>query len=182
MNPYENLSPDERLTRIAELLSKAVTLYVLKQREKDRDTAVAEVAAKVETSKPDWITRGILDFLKRVGWATPRDIRRCLDVTRSTCCRRLHALTAQGVLETRGFTRGVQYRICGAVQRRGPAPAGLTPTPACQLACARRDERCDANLLTLRAVSLSSRGYAGTMLPIAHRTESPCRSSSNWRM
>lgn len=111
MNPYENLSSEERLTRIAELLSKAVTLYLLKQQDKEREAAVAGVAAKVETSGPDWVTRGIVEFLKRVGWATPRDIRRHLDVTRSTCWRRLHTLTVEGVLETRGFTRGVQYRI-----------------------------------------------------------------------
>jgi len=128
MNPYENLSSEERLTRIAELLSKAVTLYLMKQQDKQRETAVAEIAAKVEIAGPDWVTRGIVEFLKRVGWATPREIRRCLDVTRSTCWRRLRALTAEGVLETRGFTRGVQYRIRETLLQV-PAPSGMAVAP-----------------------------------------------------
>ena len=72
---------------------------------------IAEVTAKVEVSGRDWITPGIVEFLKRVGWASPRDIRGHLDVAQRTCTRRLQALLASGVLESRGFTTGVQYRI-----------------------------------------------------------------------
>lgn len=111
MHPYEHLTREERIRRIGELLSKAVTLYVIKQKEDARKAGVAQVAAKVEESGADWITRGIVEFLKRVGWATPREIRLNLDVAQRTCTRRLQALLASGVLESRGFTSGAQYRI-----------------------------------------------------------------------
>ena len=111
MHPYEHLSREERIRRIGEILAKGVHLYLMAQRDKERSAGVAEVAAKVEESGTDWITRAIVEFLKRVGWASPRDIRRHLDVAQRTCSRRLQALLASGVLESRGFTSGVQYRI-----------------------------------------------------------------------
>ena len=111
MHPYEHLSREERIRRIGEILAKGVHLYLVAQREKERSAAVADVAAKVEESGTDWITRGIVEFLKRVDWASPRDIRGHLDVAQRTCTRRLQALLASGVLESRGFTTGVQYRI-----------------------------------------------------------------------
>ena len=95
-----------RCLRIGDILAKGVHLYLIAQRDKKRSAGVAEVIAKVEESGPDWITRGIMEFLKRVGWASPREIRRHLDVTQRACTRRLQALLASGVLERRGFTSG----------------------------------------------------------------------------
>lgn len=114
MHPYAHLTREERIRRIGEILSKGVTLYVLKQQEETRKAGVDQVVAKVEQSDADWITRGIVEFLKRVGWASPRDIRCHLDVAQRTCTRRLRAMLGAGTLETRGFTTGVQYRIRAA--------------------------------------------------------------------
>ena len=103
-HPYEHLSREQRIRRIGEILSKAVTLYVMKQRDAERDAGVAEVAARIQETEPDRITCDIVEFLKRVGWASPREIRDHLDVTQRTCARRLRAMMASGVLESRGLT------------------------------------------------------------------------------
>jgi len=111
VNPYEHLSQEERLRRIGELLSKGVTRMLEAEKNAAQKAGEAAVAAKVEETEGDWITRGIVVYLKRVGWATPQQIGLALDVKRSTCFRRLKALLERGVLETRGQTRGAQYRI-----------------------------------------------------------------------
>jgi hypothetical protein len=79
-HPYEHLSREQRIRRIGEILSKAVTLYVMKQRDAERDAGVAKVAARIQETESDRITRDIVEFLKRVGWASPREIRDHLDV------------------------------------------------------------------------------------------------------
>ena len=111
MNEYELLTSEQRLQRIAELLSKAVTLYVLKEREAGRKVAAAGVVAKVEAEEDDWITRGMMSYMMRFGWATPQEMLRHLDVTRSTLFRRLRELRKRGLVESRGHTSGTQYRI-----------------------------------------------------------------------
>jgi DNA-binding Lrp family transcriptional regulator len=129
MHPYAHLSRAERIRRIGEILAKGVTLLAIKQQQKDHAAAVAEVAAEVEQSESDWITRGIVEFLKRVGWASPRDIYRHLDVPPRTGARRLHALLASGILERRGLTSAAQYGL-RAAPLQDPAPRGTPVTPA----------------------------------------------------
>jgi len=124
-HPYEHLSREQRIRRIGEILSKAVTLYVMKKRDAERAAGVAEVAATIQETDPDRVTRDIVEFLKRVGWASPREIRLRLDVSQRTCARRLRAMLAGGVLETRGLTTGTQYRIRAAAQASALPIGGL---------------------------------------------------------
>jgi hypothetical protein len=111
VHPYEHLSREERIRRIGEILAKGVTLLAIKQQEDARKAGVAQVVVQVEQSETDWITRGIVEFLKRVGWASPREIRLHVDVTQRTCARHLQAMLVGGMLESRGLTSAVQYRI-----------------------------------------------------------------------
>lgn len=119
MNPDEHLSPEERLRRIGELLSKGVTMLLEAERNAPQKAGEAAVAAKVEETERDDITRAIVAFLKRVGWATPQKFCRALDVKRATCFRRLKV--GGGLLEKRRKTSGAQYRILVKGQSATPA-------------------------------------------------------------
>ena len=111
MNEYDLLTREMRMQRIAALLSKAVTLSVLADRETGRNEAVVEVNTKVETQDDDWISRGMVIYMERFGWATPREMLRYLDIKRTTMFRRLGELRKRGVVERRGHMHGTQYRI-----------------------------------------------------------------------
>ena len=94
MHPYEHLSREERIRRIGDILAKGI--YLMALRDQVKNTAVVDVAARVEVPDSDWIAHGIVGFLQRVGWAAPREIRRNLDIAPRTCARRLRSLVARG--------------------------------------------------------------------------------------
>ncbi|MBM4148952.1 MAG: hypothetical protein FJ224_07900 [Lentisphaerae bacterium] len=123
MNPYEHLSREERLRRIGELLSKGVTRMLEAEKNAAQKAGEAAVAAKVEEAEGDWITRGIVAYLKRVGPAMPADIRRGIALPKSTLFKRLKLLLAASVLTKTGYHRRVRYT---AVPVSNPAavPAG----------------------------------------------------------
>jgi len=112
MNEHECMSQEERIHRVGALCSKAVTLMVMAEKESARNTFPGEVTAEIEKeSQDDWISQGIVNYLKRFGCAGPREMVRYLDVKRTTCFRRLKDLREKGLIEARGHGRGVQYSV-----------------------------------------------------------------------
>ena len=118
MNENEYMTSAERLRRIGALLSKAVTLHVLAEREVGGALVVKGNTAKVDSVEEDWITRGMMNYMKRFGWATSREMIRFLDIKRSTLFHRLGVLQKRGVVEKREY-RGIQYRIHAALAPTG---------------------------------------------------------------
>ena len=95
MDTTEHMSREERIQRIGELLSKGVTLMLMREAEEKRATQAAAAPAGsngAEVEAPDSCkgpvagnetVRSILDYLKRVGQASPRDIQRSLAACRT---------------------------------------------------------------------------------------------------
>lgn len=110
MHDIDHMSKDERARRIANLLAKAVTLRV----EADR-AAIPSTGRPVTLPRQDyiddWISRGIIDYVKRVRWAKPIDMIRYLNIRRTTCFRRLKLLRQKGLIASCGHGKGVQYRL-----------------------------------------------------------------------
>lgn len=111
MNQYDYMTHAQRMRRLGELCAKAVTLHVLAEREAGRKAQEAVVATTVEQEEPDWITRGVVKYMKRCGWVSPREMLRYLEVTRTTLFRRLRDLRERGMVESRGNGRGIKYRL-----------------------------------------------------------------------
>jgi len=114
MNPYEYLTREERIRRIGEILAKGIALMHAAQAEAARKAAEAPVVGKVEQEERDWIIRAMVDYMKKSGWSTPREMVLNLDVKRTTLFRRLQDLRKRGLIESRGNTRGTQYRLAAA--------------------------------------------------------------------
>lgn len=116
---YEDLSREARMRRLAELCSKAVSLFLL-----DRITA-AEAKAHTgllgdsDSKKPDLAVsipadaKAILVYLQRVGHASPDEISRHTELSHSTVTRRLRELLAQGRVIRTGKTKAVRYTANG---------------------------------------------------------------------
>jgi len=121
MNPTEHLSEEERLRRIAELLSKGVTLMLMREAEKkarslDTRTALPSVTRFQPTQAFDAGSQAVVDFLYRVGSASPKQVQANLGLPRSSTSRRLIDLESRGVIMRAGRTRSVRYEL---VQSQG---------------------------------------------------------------
>lgn len=143
MKTAAHITETERLQRIGELLSKGVTLMlaaeaneqqrlgsgdaVPPQRTQDGTTPTAGVPDDVPVVKP--VAVPVVDFLKRVGSASPREIQVHFGFSRRTASRRLNQLQDAGVIVRNGHTRDVRYRIAAgaddvrpeATHTRGPS-------------------------------------------------------------
>ena len=112
MIEYELMTKEERFARIGHYLSKAVTLYVAAERAAGREIVPPKIVRKrVKRAEDDWILRGIVNYMRRFGWSTPREMFRHLDVHKNTFLRRLNVLLKRGMLEKRGLTSRTEYRL-----------------------------------------------------------------------
>lgn len=122
----EHLSREERIQRIGELLSKGVTLMLIREAELKRSSQVAATSAsgngsadeppavpspEHQVAGDDDTARSILDFLRRVGQASPRDIQRNLDLPKSTLYRHLIRLVQSSLVVGTGKTSAIRYRL-----------------------------------------------------------------------
>ena len=98
----------ERTQRIGELLAKAVSLQ--HRRECGSEPETGQVDAEFEVSL-DEASQAVLQFLRQIGSAAPRDIQKHLDIHPKTVYRKLKELERVGVLVRTGATRSTRYRI-----------------------------------------------------------------------
>ena len=125
MTIITHLSRAERMQRIGELLSKGIALMLAReaQDKKDRESAPATDSngtggAKAPEPNGDLLrlnideTDGaILDYLKRVGRASPRDIQSGLGLSKPTVFRRLSRLLHLNLIVRAGSTSAIRYRL-----------------------------------------------------------------------
>jgi uncharacterized membrane protein len=121
MKAIGQLNRTERLQRIGELLSKGITLMLLQKAEQERDRQEKSIPTKPKLEKssvpeqrnedrqdPETET-DILNYLKRVGGASPRDVQRALDLPKSTAYRYLSRMVENQSIVRSGKTTSVRY-------------------------------------------------------------------------
>jgi len=125
MNPTEYLTYSERITRIGQLLSKGITLLLMEEDEEKRRAASVHKGNaspdrrdrenRVEQSRfgeiSDDTERQILEYLNRVGKASPRDIQRALEIPKPTAFRKLARLAQIQLVVRSGKTTAIRYRL-----------------------------------------------------------------------
>jgi CRP-like cAMP-binding protein len=112
-NRYRDLPETERIRRIGELIGKAVLLYRRDLR------AAGRVEALVATREPggpaalvdDAIEQRVVEYLARIGSASPHDLCVALGHTRTTVSRKLARLRNAGVLKASGKTKAIRYSL-----------------------------------------------------------------------
>lgn len=125
MRTAANLSRGERVERIARLLSKGITLLLIaeKKHESNLDSHEQQAIEEAEKEQPgfflDKTDDTILEFLRRVQAASPGEIQRNLDLSKTTVFRRLHRLTKIQMVKRSGSTTATRY--CLAASRQNGA-------------------------------------------------------------
>ena len=124
MDDFSHLTRGERIERIGELLSKGITLLLLREAE----TRKLSLSRHTPTAPPDEVTGNgdmqgaplepldetentILEFLKRVGRASPRDLQRGLDLPKATLYRSLNRLVQAKIITRTGKTSAIRYTL-----------------------------------------------------------------------
>ena len=113
------------MRRLGELCSKAITLFLLDQTEvaeaaarSDVERRIAQPCAGTGVQSP--ITedaKTIIVFLRRVGPASPAEIREYTGLSRTTVARRLCELHRLGLVSKAGRTNSVRYAIADGESR-----------------------------------------------------------------
>ena len=131
MNPTEHLGRQERIRRIAELLSKGITLMLMREREAAAGNTVTPCASQSESGASsealpmDDTSKDIIAYLTRVGPAAIREIHAALDIPTRTACRKLGQLHERGFVRRSGATTAVRYALA-APTRDGFGQSGLS--------------------------------------------------------
>jgi len=111
--PQIDLSDQERLRRIGELIATAVIRYRRRQR---------TTIAKAGTVSPgtcvdpvdlvgDEIEKRLVRYMGGVSAATPHELSEVLDLSRSTVTRKLSRLRMAGLVTVSGRTKGATYKL-----------------------------------------------------------------------
>ena len=129
----DHLTRAQRIQRIGELLSKGITLMLMREAKENRATQAAPApgggngaAVEARTSSKGRVAgtgtiRSILDYLQRVGEASPRDIQRSLVLPKTTLYRHLNQLIQAKLVVGTGKTSAIRYRLAGAGVLGGPS-------------------------------------------------------------
>ena len=119
MDPeYGQLSREARMRRVGELCSKAVTLFLLNRMETEEAAARSALDRRVSPCPhnatgmplPD-DAKAIMDYLRRVGPASPAEICGYTELSRTTVTRRLNDLQRLGFISKAGRTTAVRYTM-----------------------------------------------------------------------
>lgn len=119
MNPTEHLTREQRIGRIGELLSKAVTLMVAQEMAEMRcqGKQAIEQPMTSDISVPgkayDDTSRKIIAYIMKFGSASPRDIQSHLAISKATVFRRFSQFENAGIVVRSGSTRAVRYCLVG---------------------------------------------------------------------
>lgn len=119
------MSGDARMWRIGHILSKGISLMLAKETE-EREAQARNVLAmqfgknncEEQTTELCDDSKAIMDYLRRVGPASPTNIWRYTGISRTTVFRRLKAMYSAGLLRKSGSTSAVRYAIDEAKETR----------------------------------------------------------------
>lgn len=131
MGYTDYLTREERIQRIGQLLSKGITLMLLREAEEKRMAeqqaptgAMDQLAlgshsgsADEKVNRFDDDERKILEYLHRVRAASPRDMQRCLELSKATLYRKLRHLIEAKLVSASGRTTAIRYRWSGLEER-----------------------------------------------------------------
>ena len=116
MNLKFQLTREERIKRLGELLAKGITIMVLREAEEKRKanfnpaaTAALQQAERVVDG--DDTPSAIIRYIERIGSASPRDVQRGLDLPKTTAFRQLDRLNKAGIISRIGKTAAVRYQL-----------------------------------------------------------------------
>ena len=116
MNLNIHMTRTERVQRIGALLSKGVSLMLLREAEAKRKaefipTAPAAVEQAERVFDGDESETDVLKYISRVGSASPRDVQRGLSIPKTTAFRRLDRLVKAGCIVRTGKTAAIRYQL-----------------------------------------------------------------------
>lgn len=112
---YANVPDAERIRRIGEMIATAVTRYY--QSQPAATNRQNKVGAEPSNARDpvqlviDETEKRIIQYLTRVGMATPRDLHVALAVSPMTITRRLARLKAAGIVLVTGKIRSARYQL-----------------------------------------------------------------------
>lgn len=133
------MNREERLQRIGELLSTGVTFLLMREAERERDRNMKSANANLGSDKSDnkggptgnghndAIESQILNYLKRFGAASPRDIQGSLGLPKTTVFRHLARLVQNRVVFRSGKTTSIRYRATHEVVQVDQDMHGIEP-------------------------------------------------------
>ncbi len=136
MRYTDHLTREERLARIGALLAKGIYLMLSREAEEKRQLELQASASAADRGVPDsnnqTVTNGmseldeddrrIIEYLKRVGSASPRHMQGALSMSKATLFRRLTELLTAGLVVRSGKTTGVRYRLAEHHGRHAEKP------------------------------------------------------------
>ncbi len=108
----KNLTPQERLERIASIVNKGIYLLALKE-----GWFVDSIKQKIKTAKSEALSfeeQQIIDLCKGKIKIRNKDCQNLLGVHRSTAMRRLSKMVSKGLLVQKGNGKGTFYIHNGA--------------------------------------------------------------------
>ncbi len=117
LKKYADIPEAERIRRIAALVATAVARHHVAPPDRDRSATIKGAATvgdrgpEVARLANDPTEQRMLEYLTRVGAATPRDFQVALGLSPMTVTRRLARLRAAGLLSVEGHTRAVRYTL-----------------------------------------------------------------------
>ena len=103
----ENLSPEKRLGRIAQIINKGIYLLALKE-----GWFADSVKQKIKTTKNEALSfeeRQIIDLCRSKGRITNKDFQDLIGVHRNTATKRLKEIALKGLLLQQGNYRHTCY-------------------------------------------------------------------------
>jgi len=106
---YENLTTEQRLQRIAQIINKGIYLLALK--EGWFENSVKEKKKITKTEALSFEEQQIVDLCKKKGRITNRDVQELLGLHRVTVTLRLREMVTKGLLVKKGNCRHTYYAI-----------------------------------------------------------------------
>ena len=108
-----DLSDQERLRRIGELIATAVVRYRRRQRTTLPQAAAASSGTRIDPAQlvGDETEKRLMRYLGGAGAATPHELVEVLGLSRTTVTRKLARLRKVGLVVVSGRTKGASYRL-----------------------------------------------------------------------
>jgi CRP-like cAMP-binding protein len=115
LHRFDHLGETEVVRRIGELLATAIRRHgcLSRDRDKIRFEGVTEPANATDPAMlvSDPVAQQMVQYLVRVGPASPRDVGVALGLARRTVARKLARLRATGLCEVVGKTKAARYQL-----------------------------------------------------------------------
>ena len=131
----EHMSRDARMWRIGHILSRGISLMLAKKIAEQEALARNALATQSGENNCEGQTtelcddsKAIMDYLRRVGPASPTNIWHYTGISRTTVFRRLKGMHSAGLLRKSGSTSAVRYAINKATGKETRPSVGKEST------------------------------------------------------